>query len=158
MGRWATEIIRAELLGEVIARKIAPSTLLKAPKTIPFPDPYQHKVVTAGQKNITVYSFKVPEGMVGFIQRVGNNAFENAYLIWRVDGRVIISPWIDYQIAPCNMPKPVTPWLRVNEEILWTGTNNNENLACDMEVMVDGFYTRKEDVDILLRLNQPIGE
>lgn len=158
MGSFAREIIRAELLGDVIARKIAPPTLLKAPKTIPFPDPYQHKVVEAKQQNVTVYSFQVPEGCVGFIQLIGNNAFVNAYLIWRVDGRIIISPHIDYQIAPCNTPKTVTPWLRVNEEILWIGTNTNENLACDMEVLCDGFYTKKEDVEILLRMNQPIGE
>jgi hypothetical protein len=138
-----------------IAKVVAPIPL-REPQITCFPSPYQHKVVES-KKSETVYYQRIPEGMVGFIQRVGNNAFEDAYLVWRVDGRIVISPNIDYQIAPCNTPKLIEPWLRVNNEILWTGTNNSQK-SCHFEVVCDGFYTKAEDVAVLLKMGLPISQ
>jgi hypothetical protein len=154
---WARRIIEQEILAEAIARNIVAPTVPSAPLIVPFPSPYQHKVVEAGEKDVTVYEFVVPVGMVAFIQRVGNNAFEDAYLVWRIDGRIVISPNIDYQIAPCNTPKLIEPWLRVNEQILWTATNNSEK-SCHFEVLCDGFYTKAEDIPTLLKMGLPISQ
>ena len=121
----------------------------------PFPTPYQSVTVPAKTSKQVVYEWKLPAKSVAFIQYVGNNMFENFYLYWFIDRDLIISPYINWQIAPVNVPKVISPWIRVNEEIVWVAKNLSA-LGCLVEVLCDGFYTSTNDLDILYRMNLPI--
>lgn len=156
---WAEKIITAEIQGESIGREIAKKLappILKSPKIFHFPQPYQNKVVESGESNITVYSLKISSFYVGFIQFVGNNSFDEAYLYWQIDGKLQIDPYVNWQIADVSSPKKLEPWIRFRDKVVWTAKNDSD-FACYFEVLMDGIFVPKEDVQLLLGLGLPAG-
>lgn len=162
---YGREIVKAELEAEAIARHLKqvaaaqpkPELERKAPRIIQFPSPYQHVVVAAGKTDVPVYYEAVPEGKVGFIQRVGNNYFQDGFLKWYIDGHLVISPYVDFEIASPNNPLLLEPWMRVEDEVLWTATNNSK-LSQHWEVYLQGIMVPLEDVPLLLALGLPVSQ
>lgn len=144
-----------EILGEAIARKIVTPPLdMEAIRATRIPDPVQTKTVGAGKRE-EVFYFAVPKGNVFWIQRIANNYYESCYLYWWVDGKLVISPYVEWQIAFVNNPAPLVPWLRVNEYVRWEAKNDGVE-DVDMEVLCDGVYVPLEDIPLMLRLGLPI--
>lgn len=153
------EIAKAIITAQEIASRIpinARDSVIatKIPLIKPFPTPYQSKSVAA-KTTETIYSWKIPALAVGFIQFVGCNMFENLYLRWYIDNVLVIEPYINWQIAPVNVPKQISPWLRVEKEIVWKAENKSD-LTCLVEVMCDGFFCLLGDVPILRHMNLPV--
>lgn len=88
-----------------------------------------------GQSGI-VYDFSIPKGWVGFIERVGNENFEDCYYIWTVDGKQIGGK-IDYVLGHINAPLEYDPPIIVKRQILWVGYNDGQNTEV-FEVLTDG--------------------
>lgn len=131
-----------------------PEEPLKIPTVKPFPTPYQSKTVDAGATE-TVYEWVLPANTVAFIQFVGNNMYEDVYLYWYIDKVLVIEPYINWQISPINTPKPISPWLRVEDKIIWKAKNESD-VSCLIEVLTDGFFVPVEDVKILREMGLPV--
>ena len=146
MGKWVKKILDNELLSEFISDAVGkkfkeaieslppPQVTVELPKLeaeevphiTPFPAPYQTATIKAGEEG-RVYYYKIPYDEVGFIQYVANNYFPNTYGYWIVDSRQVITPAVELQIAPVNRPKPILPWMRVDDFIEWRVKNEDED-------------------------------
>jgi len=166
VGKWARKIIENELFSEAIGKrfmeavKSLPTPKIELPEiefphVTPFPAPYQTATIKAGQEG-RVYYYKIPYDEVGFIQYVANNYFPNTYGYWIVDSRQVITPAVELQLAPVNSPKPILPWMRVDDYIEWR-VKNLDNEDHTFEVLIDGFTIRREEMPPLMRLIFPVG-
>jgi len=135
---------------KVLPRKILP------PVITPFRSPLQDKILEPGQQD-TVYVYEILKGNIGYIQFIGNNSFDNAYLIWTIDGKNVLKLNVTWDIGAINAPKPITPWLPVEDEVRFLGVNNSSQRV-HFHVLCDGFYTDIGNVERLLGMGLPLGE
>ncbi len=98
--------------------------------------PYQYAAVAAGESG-TIFSLKVPSGCKAYIQRTGNNWFQNTYFEWRVDGELVEK--VERMIAPVPAPKPESPPIKAVEKIEWIAFNNSDS-SHTFEVLQDGIF------------------
>lgn len=136
-------------------KSLLEALLAEAPRAVGFPRPYQTLTVPA-ETTKKVYYFKIPKGYVGFIQRIANNYYPDTYLYWYIDGRLVITPYIEYQIAFVNNPLQLQPWRRVHGDVRWD-VENRGVVDRDFEVLCDGIYCPEEEVALLLKSGLPIG-
>jgi len=146
---------------EEVVEEVKPKVELKIPKILPpvftpFREPMQDKIVEPNSED-TVYLYEIPDGQIGYIQSVGNNSFEDAYLLWLVDGRQVIKTNITWDIASFNAPKSILPWIPVEHEVRWMGHNDSDKRV-HFQILCDGFYTDIGNIEQLLGMGLPLGE
>lgn len=126
------------------------------PSVTRFAYPLQSKIVEPGEHD-TVYLQEIPSGKVGYINAVGNISFDDAYLIWEIDGSRIILENITWDIANINTPKDIVPWMPVENKVEWTGYNNSAE-RCHFQVLMDGLFVSREHIPILLGMGLPLAK
>ena len=80
----------------------------------------------------------IPEGKIGFIEYVGNNWFNNTYLVWLVDNAEVERK-IERMVAPVDAPLKFKEGaeIPVKRKIVWKAYNNDTKDHV-FEVFVDG--------------------
>ena len=104
--------------------------------TFNFFKPYQYATIAAGASGI-IFSLKVPAGHKAYIQRTGNNWFQNTYFEWKVDGEIIEK--VERMIAPVPAAKPESPPIVAVDSIEWIAYNNSDSQHT-FEVLQDGIF------------------
>lgn len=142
-------------MGREISGRLPEAKPLEAPRVEPISKPFQYATVPAG-KTKTVYELDVSGPKVAFLQYVANNYFLETYHIWEVDGKPVIDPYLELSLAPVDRPKPLLPWMRVNDFVRWR-VRNKGAFDRTIEVVLDGIIVPEEDVFILISMGLPIG-
>ena len=101
-----------------------------------FTKPYQYATVAAGETK-RVFFLKVPKGHKAYIQRTGNNWFQNTYWEWKVDGELVEK--VERLIAPVHITKPEVPPIIAIDKIEWIAHNNSDSSHI-FEVLQDGIF------------------
>ena len=97
---------------------------------------FQYAIVAAGSSG-TIFSLKVPAGHKAYIQRTGNNWFQDTYFEWKVDGEIIEK--VERMIAPTPAPKPESPPIIAVDSIKWIAYNNSDS-SHKFGVLQDGIF------------------
>ena len=104
-------------------------------------NPHQYKQVKSGE-SATLYYFKVPKGMVLFIEKIANNWFENTYYIFKIDGERVYDK-LERSIASLNNPLVIKPPYVVKNYIKWE-VYNNSDYDWTFTVFCDGKLYKEE--------------
>ena len=118
---------------------------LEKRNAIKFYKPHQYTTIQPGSSG-RVYYMKVPESCVAFIERIGNNYFDNTYYKVYIDGELMESNVIERQIAPINQPLVLVEPILVKNYIEVIGYNNDTSSHI-MEFLIDGTIYHLEDTN-----------
>lgn len=103
-----------------------------------FPNPHQFRTLIPGE-TARIYNLRVPGDSLGFITHIGNNSFDDSYLVIKVDGESIEENNIQREIGPIKNPFKYDPPFVVKNKIEVFATNNDVTSHI-FEIVIGGYF------------------
>lgn len=142
----------AILIGQEVARASVFESITNLPLITNIPSPHQTATVPAGETK-TVFDFRLPKDCMGFILRIANIYYPADIVRWKIDGKEVDTGHIRRVIGTVNSPTEVVPWFRMPfyTSDVWEVTNKY-TAPHEYEVLNEGFYIKKKDLGLLLKV------
>ncbi|MHA1827063.1 MAG: hypothetical protein ACTSX6_00295 [Candidatus Heimdallarchaeaceae archaeon] len=86
-----------------------------------FERPHRYKLIPAGSSD-TVFYMEIPQGTVGFIEKIANILYKNTYYIFKVDNH---EEKVERQIGTMDNPATINPPILAKYKIEVIGYNNS---------------------------------
>lgn len=104
---------------------------------------YQYLTLAPGASG-TIFLLDIPPKYFGFLERVANRWYNDTYLDWKIDGKLIERVRREFAIVG-REPYILEPPFIIKKELRWLGKNDS-SASVTLAVMCDGRLCRNPNL------------